>query len=51
MLAFTMLVATLAHISKGDDFGGWSHAAELGVVFLACAFSGPGKYSVDNRLN
>ncbi|MEZ4235742.1 MAG: DoxX family protein [Myxococcota bacterium] len=48
-LAFTMFVATLMHVGKGDDFGVWSHAAELGVVFVG--FMGPGRLSLDRRLD
>ncbi len=48
-LAFTMLVAALSHLDRGDGLKGASHAIELGVVFVGLAFLGPGKYSVDKR--
>ena len=48
-LAFTMLIATLVHLNKGDGFMGSSHAIELGIVFLGLIFIGPGKYSVDKK--
>lgn len=49
VLAFTMLIAALFHLGKGDGLMGASHAVEIGVVFLGLAFVGPGKYSVDKR--
>ncbi|MFC3198771.1 DoxX family protein [Parapedobacter deserti] len=49
ILAFTMLIAALFHLDKGDGLMGASHAIEVGVVFLGLAFVGPGKYSVDKR--
>ncbi|MFB2120312.1 DoxX family protein [Parapedobacter sp. 2B3] len=48
-LAFTMLIAALSHLGRGDGLMGASHAIEIGVVFLGLAFVGPGKYSVDKR--
>ncbi|HAA14855.1 MAG TPA: DoxX family protein [Cytophagales bacterium] len=50
LLIFTMAVATLRHVVAGDGFRGWSHAAELGIVFLGLYFTGPGKYSLDKRI-
>ena len=47
LMAFTMLVAMLAHLGRGDDIMGASHAIELGIVFLSLFFIGPGKYSMD----
>lgn len=49
VLAFTMLIAALFHLGKGDGLMGASHAIEIGVVFLGLAFVGPGKYSIDKR--
>ena len=48
LLFFTMLVATVRHYAAGDGFGGWSHAAEVGIVFFALIFIGPGRFSLDN---
>ncbi|SRR5690606_2143694 len=48
-LAFTMLIAALSHLDRGDGLMGASHAIEIGVVFTGLAFVGPGKYSVDKR--
>ncbi len=47
LLLFTMVIATLSHLSKGDGISGASHAIELGFVFLGLFFVGPGRYSVD----
>jgi putative oxidoreductase len=46
LLAFVMAVATTMHL-KNDGLADASHAIELGLVFLAMAFVGPGKYAVD----
>jgi len=50
LLAFTMLVATIFHLKKGDSIMGASHAIEAGIVFFSLIFIGPGKYSLDARL-
>lgn len=49
MLVFTMIIAALVHFGKGDGVSGASHAIELGIVFLALIFIGPGKYSIDKK--
>jgi len=49
LLVFTMIIAALVHFGKGDGLGGASHAIELGIVFFALIFIGPGKYSVDKK--
>lgn len=49
MLVFTMIIAALVHFGKGDGLSGASHAIELGIVFLALIFIGPGKYSIDKK--
>lgn len=49
MLTFTMLIAALVHLGKGEGILGASHAIELGIVFFALLFIGPGKYSVDKK--
>lgn len=48
-LVFTMIIAALVHFGKGDGLSGASHAIELGFVFFALIFIGPGKYSVDKK--
>lgn len=45
--AFTMLVAVLYHVNKGDSFGYISHPAALFFVFLGLAVAGAGRYSLD----
>lgn len=49
LLTFTMLIAALVHINKGEGIMGASHAIELGIVFFSLIFIGPGKYSVDGK--
>ncbi|SKB80329.1 putative oxidoreductase [Sphingobacterium nematocida] len=49
LLAFTMLIATISHLTAGDGFNVASHAIELMAVFIALFLTGPGKYSVDKR--
>lgn len=44
LLLMTMAVAALQHLAKGQGLGRASHAVELGIVFLALIFMGPGKY-------
>lgn len=48
-LVFTMLVAALMHLEKGDGLKGASHAIEAGIVFAALALTGPGRYAVELR--
>jgi putative oxidoreductase len=47
LLIFTMIVAAMAHLGKGDGVMGASHAIELGIVFMGLFILGPGKYSID----
>ena len=49
LLVFTMTIAAILHLSKGDGVSGASHAIEAGVVFLGLTLVGPGKYSVDKK--
>ncbi|MGY2134078.1 DoxX family protein [Hymenobacter sp. HD11105] len=49
-LLITMIMAAIMHVSKGDGFGGYSHAVEAAFVFLGLLFIGPGRYSVDQLL-
>ena len=46
----TMLMATVMHLSKGDGFEESSHAMEAAIVFAGLFFTGPGRYSLDERL-
>lgn len=47
LMAITMAVALRMHIGKGDSFAVYSHALELGIIFICLLFVGPGKLSVD----
>lgn len=49
MMAFTMLVALFHHFAAHDGFNTYSHALEVGVVFLGLLFVGPGKLSIDGE--
>ena len=51
LLTITMAVAASSHLSRGDGLGGASHAIEVGIVFLSLILIGPGKYSLDEKLN
>lgn len=51
LLAFTMVVAAVMLFRTGAGLQGASQAIELGSVFIAMIFIGPGRYSVDRRLN
>lgn len=50
MLVGMMGMAIVSHVSQGDGFMGYSHALELMIIFIAMFISGPGKYSVDQKL-
>lgn len=50
MLLATMVVAATSHLSKGDGFGGASHAIEAGIVFAAMLLVGPGRFALDEKL-
>lgn len=49
LLATTMLVATIYHLSEGHGLARSSHTIELLAVFLAFCFIGAGRYSVDKK--
>lgn len=51
LLTFNMLVAVALKFGTGAGLGGASQALELGIVFLSLFLIGPGKYSVDAKLN
>ena len=50
LLLATMLIAIMSHISRGDDFNGYSHALEAAVLFCSLLLIGPGRYSLDSVL-
>jgi putative oxidoreductase len=47
VMAFTMLIALIFHLNKGDKFMAYSHALESGILFLSLFIAGPGKFSLD----
>ncbi len=49
LMAITMAMALNMHLSKGDPFRVYSHAMELGIVFVSLLFVGPGKFSIDGE--
>jgi putative oxidoreductase len=56
LLFIQMMVAVRFHMRLPDPkmssfLMGWSHAFELGIVFLGFLFVGPGRYSVDAGLS
>ncbi|MGD1890668.1 MAG: DoxX family protein [Cyclobacteriaceae bacterium] len=50
LLIFTMIVATVNHISNGDSFSRISHPLEVGIVFIALLITGPGKHRISKKL-
>lgn len=49
LLICTMITAAASHVA-GTVPGGPLHAVEMGIVFLALFFTGPGQYSLDAML-
>ncbi len=49
LLCFVMVVASVHHWANGDGFNVILRPVELGLVFLALLFVGPGRYSVDGK--
>ncbi len=49
LMAFTMLIATLMHMTAGDPIGSVLHPLKGLVVFVALLYSGPGRWAVDNK--
>lgn len=46
MLVFTMIIATVMHLSSGDGIMGASHAVESAIVFVGLFVSGAGSYTL-----
>jgi putative oxidoreductase len=44
LLLFTMIVASVKHVTGGDGFGKASHAIEAAILFLSLILIGPGRY-------
>lgn len=51
LLTITMLIAAIFHLGRGDGLKGAAHAIEVGIVFLSLILIGPGKHSLDAKLN
>lgn len=51
VLFIFMIIATVEHIGAERGLLTISHSIELGIVFLGLLFTGPGRRSLDNRLN
>jgi putative oxidoreductase len=49
LMAFTMFVAAVMHLGKGDGWGTASHAIEMFFVFASLFLVGPGTYSLDEK--
>ncbi len=49
-MAFTMLMAVVLHITRGDSYHEISHALELMIVFTSIKIMGGGKYTLDHQL-
>ena len=48
-MAFTMLIATIMHISVGDPMSTVLHPLKGLVAFIALIYGGPGRYAIDNK--
>lgn len=49
-LIVVMFVAAMKQIGVGESFVHYSHSIEIAIVFLGMLFIGPGKYSLDRKL-
>lgn len=49
VLAFTMLIAFITHLTNGDGIIKASHSLELLFIFIALAITGAGKYGFDKK--
>jgi putative oxidoreductase len=50
-LLFVMMVAAAKTIADGGDFVALSHPLEIAIIFMGLLFCGPGKYSLQHRIN
>ncbi len=48
-LLFTMMIAAVMHLNRGDGLKVASHAIEAGILFFSLIFIGPGNFSLDKR--
>jgi putative oxidoreductase len=51
LLIITMTIATFQLIGEGNPYSIYSHPLKMVIVFLAMLFTGPGKYSMDEKIN
>lgn len=51
ILMLTMIVATFHLAGQGEPFSIYSHPLKMAVLFFSLLFIGPGKYSLDHKLN
>ena len=49
LMAFTMLIAMIMHISAGDPLSTVLHPLKGLVVFVSILYSGAGKYAIDKK--
>ncbi len=49
-LFLVMVVATIKNIGAAEGFAYYSHSIEMAIVFAGLLFIGPGKYSLDRKL-
>lgn len=50
LLFLVMFVATFKNIGSPEGFAYYSHSIEMAIVFAGLLFIGPGKYSLDRKL-
>lgn len=51
LLTITMIVATFHLIGEGNPYAIYSHPLKMVIVFIALLCIGPGKYSMDDKMN
>ena len=53
LILFILVVLALmaSYVGQGADYAMISHQLKMAIVFMSMIFIGPGKYSIDNRLN
>ncbi len=50
LLIITMVVAFLHHLVQGDSFSQIAHPLKAAIAFIALLLTGPGRYSMDQKL-
>lgn len=51
LLTITMLVAMITKIAEGAAYPEMAHPMKMAIVFASMILLGPGKYSIDYRMN